>query len=74
MATIEVSEELKARIRALAAESGESEATILRLALESGMEDVEDYLRAKAVLDRIARGEEDVISAEELERRLGLGG
>jgi len=74
MATIEVSEELKARIRALAAESGESEATILRLALENGMEDVEDYLRAKAVLDRIARGEEDVISAEELERRLGLGG
>jgi len=74
MATIEVSDELKDRIKALAAEFGESEAAILRLALENGIEGAEDYLRAKIVWERVQRGEEEVISTKELERRLGLDG
>jgi len=74
MATIEVSDEIKAHIKALAVEFGESEATILRLALENGMEDVEDYYRAVAAMGRLERGEEEIISAEELDRRLGLAG
>ena len=72
MATIEVSEELKARIRALAAESGESEATILRLALENGMEGAEDYLRAHAIAERIRNGEGKTVPLEQARRRFGL--
>lgn len=72
MATIEVSEDIKEHIKALAVEFGESEATILRLALENGMEDVEDYYRAHAIAERIRKGEEQTIPLEEVERRFGL--
>ena len=72
MATIEVSDEIKEHIKALATEFGKSEATILRLALENGMEDVEDYFRAEAAVKRLQTGEEHTIPLEEVERRFGL--
>lgn len=72
MATIEVSEDLKAHLKALAVEFGESEERIARLAFEYGIEDVEDYFRARAASERLTRGEETTVSLEEVERRFGM--
>lgn len=71
---IETTSELEARLHALSRSSGVPLKTLLRLILENGLEDVEDYYRAAAVVDRIERGEEEVISAEEMERRLDMDG
>jgi RHH-type transcriptional regulator, rel operon repressor / antitoxin RelB len=72
MTTIEVSDELKMRLAALTRETGQSEDALLRLIVQNGLEDVEDYYRALAVSERIARGEETTVSLEEVEQRLGL--
>lgn len=69
---LEVSDAFDARISALAQETGESKNTLVRQVLESALDDIEDYYRAKEVLRRIEAGEEEVISLEELERRLGV--
>ncbi|AEQ51970.1 type II toxin-antitoxin system RelB family antitoxin [Pelagibacterium halotolerans] len=72
--TIDLSPELEARLKALAAETGEPLDKLLQLSLEHGLEDLEDYHAALAAMRRIESGESEIISAEEMERRLGLDG
>ena len=72
--TIDLPPELEARLRALAEETGEPFDDLLRASLEYGLEDVEDYHAAVAAMKRLESGEDTIISAEELERLLGLDG
>ena len=55
----------------LAAKTGRSKAYYLREMIERGLEDMEDYYLAAEVMERIKRGEEEVLTSEEFWRGLG---
>lgn len=59
-----------ARLKALADQTGRTTAYYIREAIEEHLEDLEDIYLAEQTLERIRRGEEEVISAEEFWRGL----
>ncbi|MDX8466389.1 DUF6290 family protein [Mesorhizobium sp. VK23B] len=63
--SIRLSPELERRIESLATKTGQSKAQCIRDFVERGLEDLEDYYLAAEVVERIARGEERVVSAED---------
>lgn len=62
--------DIEERLDFLAAKTGRSKAYYLRELIERGLEDVEDYYLAAEVLERIRRGEEDVLKSEDFWRGL----
>lgn len=68
--TIRLSSDTEQRLNALAAKTGRSKAYYLREIIEQGLEDVEDYYLAVEVMERIRRGEEDILTSEEAWRGL----
>ena len=68
--SIRLSAETENRLDALAQRTGRSKAYYLRELIEQGLEDLEDYYLAVEVLERIRRGEEDVLTSEEAWRGL----
>ncbi len=73
MATsIRLASELEERLDFLANQTGRSKAFYLRQLIENGMDDLEDYYLAAAVLERVRKGEEKVSSSVEVREDLGL--
>ena len=70
MISVRLGEELEQRLEALAKATGRSKTYYVREALISKLEDMEDVYMAEMVLERIASGEEKVISAEEFWREM----
>ncbi len=71
MATsVRLDPETEKRLDMLAARTGRSKAYYLRELIERGIEDIEDYYLGSEVLERIRKGEEKVLSAEEFWRGL----
>ncbi|MER8367132.1 MULTISPECIES: ribbon-helix-helix protein, CopG family [unclassified Mesorhizobium] len=68
--SIRLSPEVEQRLDFLAAKTGRSKAYYLRELIERGLEDLEDYYLAAEVVERIRRGEEDVMRAEDFWRGL----
>ncbi len=68
--SVRLSDETEKRLDALSAKTGRSKAFYLREMIERGLEDMEDYYLAAEVMERIKRGEEEVISSEEFWRGL----
>ncbi|TGS10738.1 ribbon-helix-helix protein, CopG family [Mesorhizobium sp. M2E.F.Ca.ET.209.01.1.1] len=68
--SIRLAPEIEERLDFLAAKTGRSKAYYLRELIERGLEDVEDYYLAAEVLERIRRGEEDVVKNEDFWRGL----
>ena len=64
--SVNLPQEIEARLRALADKSGQSTDDQLRQIID--LEDLEDYYAGQEVLGRIARGEEKVLSSEEFWR------
>lgn len=58
------------RLKALADRTGRTTAYYIREALEEHLEDLEDIYLGEQALERIRRGEDEVISAEEFWRGL----
>lgn len=75
MATsIRLDAEIERRLAFLAAHTGRSKAYYLRQIIEKGLEDVEDYYLAAEVVERVRAGREEVYSAEQIRKDLGLDG
>jgi len=73
MATsIRLDPEIEQRLDFLALQTGRTKAFYLRQMIESGMEDLEDYYLAAEVLERIRKGQEEVFSAADVRKELGL--
>ncbi len=73
MATsIRLEPEIEQRLNHLASETGRTKAFYLREIISSGLEDMEDYYLATAVLERVRKGQERVYSLDEVEKALGL--
>jgi RHH-type rel operon transcriptional repressor/antitoxin RelB len=68
--SIRLSQETETRLNALAQRTGRTKAYYLRELVERGLEDLEDYYLAVEVMERIRRGEEDVLTSEEAWRGL----
>ena len=67
---VDLSNEAHERLKAVADKVGRTEPEYVRWVLEQHLEDMEDISRAERVLERIHRGEEEVVSAEEFWRGL----
>ncbi len=72
MLTIRLSASTEERLAKLASETGRTKSYYVKEALESYLEDLEDIYLADRVMERIRKGEEDVVSFEEVEKILGL--
>ena len=73
MATsIQLSPEIEQRLDFLASQTGRAKDFYVRELIERAVEDMEDYYLAADVLERIRQGTEEMHSAEELRRSLGL--
>lgn len=73
MATsVRLSQETEKRLEFLASSTGRTKAYYLREIIEQGIEEMEDYYLAVNVLERVRKGQEQVHSAAEVRRDLGL--
>lgn len=73
MATsIRLDPEVEERLNFLATQTGRTKAFYLRELITRGMEDLEDYYLAADVLERVRKGEEEVLSSSEVRRSLEL--
>lgn len=73
MATsVRLSQETEKRLEFLASSTGRTKAYYLREIIEQGIEKMEDYYLAVNVLERVRKGQEQVHSAAEVRRDLGL--
>ena len=70
--SIRLAPELEQRLDYLAFHTGRTKAYYLREIIEQGIEKMEDYYLAADVLERVRKGQEQVHSAADLRRDLGL--
>ena len=70
MLSIELPEEIEARLERLAERTGRSKSFYVREAILEKIEDMEEACLAEEVLDRIRKGDEKALSAEEMWRGL----
>ena len=71
--SIRLSPETEQRLAHLAAHTGRTKADYLREIIEQGIEDLEDYHLAAAVLERVRKGQEKVHTSAAVRKDLGLG-
>ena len=72
--SIRLAPETEQRLDHLASQTGRSKAYYLREIIERGIEELEDYYLAADVLERVRKGQEQVHSAADVRRELGLDG
>ena len=73
MATsITLEPEWEERLERLAAQTGRDKSYFLREILARGLDDVEDYYLAAAVMERVRAGTERLYSSAEVRKKLGL--
>ena len=68
--SVRLPEEVEARLERLAKETGRTKSYYARAAILEKIEDMEDMHLAEHVLDRIRKGEENIVSADEIWREL----
>jgi len=75
MATsIRLDPSVEQRLDRLAAITGRTKAYYLRELVTNGLGDLEDYYLAAATVERLRKGEEAVLTAEQVRKDLGLDG
>ena len=67
---IQLPEDVEARLEHLAKQTGRSKSAYAREAILEKIADMEDVYLAEQVLERVRKGEEDIISAEDMWRDL----
>ena len=70
--SIRLAPETEQRLDYLASHTGRSKAYYLREIIEQGIEQMEDYYLAAAVLERVRKGREPVHAAADVRKDLGL--
>lgn len=69
---VRISEEIDARLRRLAAETGRSKSYYVRKALTQSIDDMEDIYLADERLAELRAGHSSTYTLAEVEKRLGL--
>ena len=70
MLSVRLPQEVEARLERLAKETGRTKSYYACAAILEKIEDMEDMHLAEHVLDRIRKGEESIVSADEIWREL----
>jgi len=70
MLAIRLPEEIESRLESLAKATGRTKTYYAREAIVEHLDDLEDIYLAEQTLERIRKGEEDVLTAEEFWREL----
>ena len=70
MLAIRLPEEIESRLERLAKATGRTKTYYAREAIVEHLDDLEDVYLAEQTLERIRKGEEDVLTAEEFWREL----
>ena len=70
MLSIRIPKEIDARLERLADDAGQTKSDYAREAILERIEQIEDLHSAEQVLDRLHKGEERVVSSEEMWREL----
>ncbi len=70
--SIQLLADAEQRLDFLAVQTGRTKDVCLREIIERGLEDMEDYYLAAEVLERVRSGKEQVYSAAEVKKALGL--
>ena len=70
--SIRLAPETEQRLDHLAAHTGRTKAYYLRELIEQGIDEMEDYYLAADVLERVRKGQEQVHSAADVRKDLGL--
>lgn len=70
--SIQLAPEIEQRLDYLISRTGHTKANCLTRIIEQGIDDMEDYYLATDVLKRVRDGEEDVFSAADVRKDLGL--
>ena len=70
MLWIQLPKDIEARLEHLAKQTGRSKSSYARQAILEKIEDMEDIYLAEKVLQRVRKGEEEIISAEDMWRDL----
>ena len=70
--SIQLPPDAEQRLAFLAERTGRAKDVCLREIIERGLEDMEDYYLAAEVLERVRHGAEQVYSAAEVKKTLGL--
>lgn len=73
MATsIRLESEVEKRLDFLATQTGRTKTFYLRELITRGMDDLEDYYLAADVLERVRKGEEEILTSADVRRSLEL--
>jgi len=70
--SIRLEPEVEQRLNYLATQTGRTKAFYLREIITNGMEDLEDYYLAADVLERVRKGEEEILSSANVRKSLDL--
>ena len=70
--SIRLPAEVENRLDFLASQTGRSKAYYLREIIENGIDDMEDYYLAVDVLERVRKDQEEIHSAKDVRKELGL--
>ena len=70
--SIRLAADMEQRLDFLASHTGRTKAYYLREIISQGIEDLEDYYLAANVLERVRKGQEQVHSAADVRKDLGL--
>lgn len=68
--TLTLADETYARVRDLAEQSGQSTSEYLQHAIEMYLDDVEDARMGEEALDRLARGDDEIVDPDDFWRGL----
>ena len=70
--SIRLAPNIEQRLNQLAEQTGRTKSYYLRELIEGGLDDLEDYYLADAAMERISKGQETLISSDQLRQELGL--
>lgn len=72
MSAITLTHDINIRLASLAQRTGRSKTSFAREAIRNYLDDMEDYIAAADIMERVERGEERVYSSAEVRADLGL--
>lgn len=70
--SIRLAPEIELRLDQLAAQTGRAKSYYLRELIEGGLDDLEDFYLADATMERVRKGQEQVVSSQHVRKELGL--
>lgn len=70
--SIRLNPEIELRLDQLAAQTGRAKSYYLRELIEGGLDDLEDFYLADATMERMRKGQEEIVSAAQARKELGL--